>query len=670
MSSAGQRARGGQALARERDLHDHVLVQRGQRPALVDHAGGVVGDDLGAHGAADDVADPAHDVAGVAVLLREQRGVRGRAGQDAPGRDLLHLGDRSCVYEEPHAPSPFAVLDGDARELSAGRGAAGGADRVEHHLQHPPPASSPGRPDVDHRDAGGLGALDQVVLQDRGSGRAPPGSARGARSVCIPRVWKCSPVPASSRTAISTRTVVARSQQVRARDVGQQVHSLDHHRRAVRDRPLDQGVEPRGDVVRPAAGSRRSCPASSSGSVGQRARRRRRTSGARTAGTRARRTRARPGAPGRWRSRARIPSRPASCVATVDLPTPVTPPSSTSSGRSRLRMFHHWRKRASTGSDSSPGSDDLLGDRAQLVRPRSRPGRWRSSRSSICCASAKRALRRQPRRHQRLGHQPLRVRQPVVAAHDGRPACGRAAGSSRRAPRRRRARSRRSSSDSARDARPGGCAGTRPARPACTARLGDDRRSAAAFSSVRNTSQPVAQRRLDVTLEVTRGGPGCRTSRAAPRPRRARPSRRRASASGRAVVKHATRAPVGQRLRRLGLAARRARSTRAGPIPPAASTSALALRAARARAHRTRTSSSERSSRSGPRCDSACAPARAALVTHTVRSARHRRQRGAASLEHHDAGLLPQREPDSLDDVRLERSPPPGPRRSAGSRRW
>jgi hypothetical protein len=70
-----------------------VLVQSGERAALLDHAVAVVGDDFGAHGPTHEVADPPHDVAGIALLLCEQRRVRGRSGEDPPGGDLLDLRD-------------------------------------------------------------------------------------------------------------------------------------------------------------------------------------------------------------------------------------------------------------------------------------------------------------------------------------------------------------------------------------------------------------------------------------------------------------------------------------------------------------------------------------------------------------------------------------------------
>jgi hypothetical protein len=79
-----------------------MLVQGVQRAALGDHRLRLARDDLGRHRAADDVADAADDLAGVAVLLGEQRRVGGGAGQDAPARDLLHLGDGPGVDEEPH----------------------------------------------------------------------------------------------------------------------------------------------------------------------------------------------------------------------------------------------------------------------------------------------------------------------------------------------------------------------------------------------------------------------------------------------------------------------------------------------------------------------------------------------------------------------------------------
>ena len=314
-----------------------------------------------------------------------------------------------------------------------------------------------------------------------------------------------------SRTASSTRTAVARAAERRARDVRQQVNPLEHHRRAVRDRSLDQRVDAGRDVVDlpQEAGDRalRRPPAA------RRARgRRRRRSGARRAGTRGRRRPARPGAPGRWRSRATNPSRPASCVATVDLPTPVTPLRSTTRGRSRSRMFHHWRKRASTWSDSSPAttssasarscststSPEPLGDEPVLDLLRER----------------ERAVRRQPGRHQRLGHEPLRVGQPVVAADtDDRGAAarahrarhsgaGEAAGGGRRATRPR--------------SPPGGCEGTRPAPlPAPRASRRSPRPPPSAPSGRRRTRHAAPARRH---APGHGGGRGSRTTCAARRP--------------------------------------------------------------------------------------------------------------------------------------------------------
>ena len=103
-----------QPLLAERDLHRDVLVQLAQRPALGDHPGGVLGDDLGRDGSADQLADALDDVARVAVLLRQERRVGGRTGEDAPAGDLLDLGDRSGVDEEPHC----AQLRSAPRSLS------------------------------------------------------------------------------------------------------------------------------------------------------------------------------------------------------------------------------------------------------------------------------------------------------------------------------------------------------------------------------------------------------------------------------------------------------------------------------------------------------------------------------------------------------------------------
>ena len=97
----GECVRGLEALLAERDLDDDVLVQLGQRAALGDHAVGVFGHNLGRSRAAGQVADPLDDVARITLLLREQRGVRGGAGENAPLGDLLNLCDRSGVDEDP-----------------------------------------------------------------------------------------------------------------------------------------------------------------------------------------------------------------------------------------------------------------------------------------------------------------------------------------------------------------------------------------------------------------------------------------------------------------------------------------------------------------------------------------------------------------------------------------
>ena len=82
-----------------------MLVQLGEGAALRHHAGWIAGDDLGGHRTVNEVADPANDVARIAILLREQRGVRGRAGENSPARDLLDLRDGARVNEELHRDS-------------------------------------------------------------------------------------------------------------------------------------------------------------------------------------------------------------------------------------------------------------------------------------------------------------------------------------------------------------------------------------------------------------------------------------------------------------------------------------------------------------------------------------------------------------------------------------
>ncbi len=105
-----KRVGGLQALLAEGHLHGHVLVKLAQRAPLRDHAGRVLRDDLGRDRTADEVADPLDDVPRIAVLLRQQRWIGGRPGQDAPARDLLHLGDAPGVNEKAQTHSLAARL--------------------------------------------------------------------------------------------------------------------------------------------------------------------------------------------------------------------------------------------------------------------------------------------------------------------------------------------------------------------------------------------------------------------------------------------------------------------------------------------------------------------------------------------------------------------------------
>ena len=81
------------------------------------------------------------------------------------------------------------------------------------------------------------------------------------------------------------------------------------------------------------------------------------------------------------------PSRPASCVATVDLPTPVTPPSSTTQ---RPLQVAHVPPLAKAGQHlfGLRARHDLLGERPQLFDLHLAGAGWSTSRSSICSASA------------------------------------------------------------------------------------------------------------------------------------------------------------------------------------------------------------------------------------------------------------------------------------------
>src|SRR4029078_12470533 len=77
------------------------------------------GDDLGGDRTADQIAYALDDLSRIALLLCQQGGIRGGAGENPPGCDLLDLGDTPGVDEQPHAaeltgcagsmPSPSAT---------------------------------------------------------------------------------------------------------------------------------------------------------------------------------------------------------------------------------------------------------------------------------------------------------------------------------------------------------------------------------------------------------------------------------------------------------------------------------------------------------------------------------------------------------------------------------
>ena len=121
--------------------------------------------------------------------------------------------------------------------------------------------------------------------------------------------------------------------------------------------------------------------------------------------------------------------------------------------------------------------------RARAARRRSPPARRAApSRSSISARERERALGRQPGRHDRLRHQPLRVRKAVVAAdHDDlvrAPArsafIGSRAASASRSRSAASERAARVEVGLAREARPAGCARTRSRRATALGLLGDD----------------------------------------------------------------------------------------------------------------------------------------------------------------------------------------------------
>ena len=90
------------AVARQRHLDDHVLVDRRDVVPLLDHAGEVGRGHLAADRALDDLADLLQVLAVVARLLRQQRRVGRDAVDDADGGQRFDVLDVAGVDEEFH----------------------------------------------------------------------------------------------------------------------------------------------------------------------------------------------------------------------------------------------------------------------------------------------------------------------------------------------------------------------------------------------------------------------------------------------------------------------------------------------------------------------------------------------------------------------------------------
>src|SRR5690606_5700988 len=106
---ARQDAAGLHALARERHLDDHVLVDGGDLASLAHHLVSGGGDHFAAHGTLHDAADLLHDLPGIPARLREQRRVGGGAVDHAERRQRLDVLDVAGIDKQFHRPSPGAA---------------------------------------------------------------------------------------------------------------------------------------------------------------------------------------------------------------------------------------------------------------------------------------------------------------------------------------------------------------------------------------------------------------------------------------------------------------------------------------------------------------------------------------------------------------------------------
>ena len=101
-----QRLAGLDAVARERHLDDHVLVDRRDVVPLAHHAGEVGRRHFTADRSLHDVADLLQVLPEIARLFREQRRVGGHAVDDAERGDRLDVLDAAGVDEQFHGSAP------------------------------------------------------------------------------------------------------------------------------------------------------------------------------------------------------------------------------------------------------------------------------------------------------------------------------------------------------------------------------------------------------------------------------------------------------------------------------------------------------------------------------------------------------------------------------------
>ena len=108
----GHRLAGANAVARQRHLDDHVIVNGGEIVSLPYHPGKVGRGHFAAHGPLDDVADPLQILSEIARFLGEERRVRRHAVENAERGERFDVLDAAGIDKKFHGLTSSSLVSG------------------------------------------------------------------------------------------------------------------------------------------------------------------------------------------------------------------------------------------------------------------------------------------------------------------------------------------------------------------------------------------------------------------------------------------------------------------------------------------------------------------------------------------------------------------------------